>query len=88
MGDHSKTGIQSSFNTGTIVGVGANIFGEGIPPKFVPSFSWGGSSGLVTHRIEEALNTAKRVMARRNIPFTSEDDSILRKVFAFSEMYR
>ncbi len=88
MGDHSKSGIQSTFNTGTIVGVGANIFGSGIPPKFVPSFTWGGASGLVTHRIEEALNTAKHVMARRDIPFTEEDDSILRKVFAYSEVYR
>lgn len=88
MGDHSKTGIQSTFNTGTIVGVAANLFGDGLPPKFVPSFSWGGASGLVTHRIEEALSTAKRVLARRDIPFTEEDDKILRKVFAFSEIYR
>jgi UDP-N-acetylglucosamine diphosphorylase/glucosamine-1-phosphate N-acetyltransferase len=88
MGDHSKTGIQSTFNTGTIVGVAANLFGDGLPPKFVPSFSWGGASGLVTHRIEEAISTAKRVLARRDIPFTEEDDKILRKVFSFSEIYR
>ncbi len=88
MGDHSKTGIQSTFNTGTIVGVGANLFGDGLPPKFVPSFSWGGASGLVTHRIDEALSTAKIVMARRDIPFTEEDDSILRKVFELSAVYR
>lgn len=88
MGDHSKSGIQSTFNTGTIVGVGANLFGDGLPPKFVPSFSWGGASGLTTHRIDEALNTAKRVMARRDIAFSEEDDAILRKVFDLSEIHR
>ncbi len=88
MGDHSKAGIQSTFNTGTIVGVGANLFGDGLPPKFVPSFSWGGAAGLTTHRIDEALNTAKRVMARRDISFSAEDDAILRKVFELSEIHR
>jgi UDP-N-acetylglucosamine diphosphorylase/glucosamine-1-phosphate N-acetyltransferase len=88
MGDHSKAGIQSMFNTGTIVGVASNVFGEGFPPKFVPSFSWGGSSGFITHRLDEALATAQKVMARRDIEFSTEDENILRKVFELSVMYR
>ena len=76
------------FNTGTIVGVSSNIFGEGFPPKFVPSFTWGGASGLITHRLDEALSTASKVMARRDIEFTSIDENILRKVFELSVMYR
>lgn len=88
MGDHSKAGIQSMFNTGTIVGVASNVFGEGFPPKFVPSFSWGGASGFMTHRLDEALATARKVMARRDVEFSAEDENILRKVFELSVMYR
>ncbi len=88
MGDHSKAGIQTMFNTGTIVGVASNIFGEGFPPKFVPSFSWGGASGLVTHRLEDALSTASKVMARRDLDLSEADEQILTKVFELSVMYR
>jgi UDP-N-acetylglucosamine diphosphorylase/glucosamine-1-phosphate N-acetyltransferase len=88
MGDHSKAGIQSMFNTGTMVGVACNIFGEGFPPKFIPSFSWGGASGLVTHRIEEAMETATRVMARRDITFGETDEKIFRNVYNLSAVYR
>ena len=88
MGDHSKAGIQTMFNTGTIVGVASNIFGEGFPPKFIPSFSWGGASGLSTHRLDEAMLTAKRVMARRDIAFNGDDESILKKVFELSALYK
>ncbi|HEX5111393.1 MAG TPA: GlmU family protein [Saprospiraceae bacterium] len=88
MGDHSKAGIQTMFNTGTLVGVGCNIFGDGFPPKFIPSFSWGGAAGMVTHRIEEAMETAKRVMARRNISFDETDEKIFRNVYNLSAVYR
>ena len=88
MGDHSKAGIQTMFNTGTIVGVASNIFGDGFPPKFIPSFSWGGADGLITHRLDEAMATAKKVMARRDIEFSSDDELIMRKVFELSVMYR
>jgi UDP-N-acetylglucosamine diphosphorylase/glucosamine-1-phosphate N-acetyltransferase len=88
MGDHSKAGIQSMFNTGTMVGVACNIFGEGFPPKFIPSFSWGGASGLVPHRIEEAMETATRVMARRDIVFGETDEKIFRNVYNLSAVYR
>lgn len=76
------------FNTGTMVGVACNIFGEGFPPKFIPSFSWGGASGLVPHRIEEAMETATRVMARRDITFGETDEKIFRNVFNLSAVYR
>ena len=88
MGDHSKAGIQSMFNTGTMVGVACNIFGEGFPPKFIPSFSWGGASGLVPHRMEEAMETATRVMARRDITFGETDEKIFRNVYNLSAVYR
>ena len=86
MGDHSKCGINSMFNTGTIVGVAANIFGAGYPPKIVPSFSWGGASGLTAHRFEDALLTAQKVLARRNKTLSTAEEAILRHVFELSEM--
>ncbi len=88
MGDHSKAGIQTMFNTGTIVGVACNIFGDGFPPKFIPSFSWGGAAGLNSHRLNEAADTAKKVMARRNIDFTPVDEKIFRKIYDLSGQYR
>ena len=81
MGDHSKSGINTMFNTGTVVGVCANVFGAGFPPKHVPDFAWGADESVV-HDIERALSTAQRVMGRRNIPMTELDASILRHLFA------
>ncbi|MEO6132010.1 MAG: glucose-1-phosphate thymidylyltransferase, partial [Saprospiraceae bacterium] len=88
MGDHSKASIQTMFNTGTIVGVAANIFGEGFPPKVIPSFSWGGASGLVTHRLDDALETAKKVISRRNLSLTAPDEAILRHVYELTKTER
>ncbi len=88
MGDHSKAGIQTMFNTGTIVGVAANIFGEGYPPKFTPSFTWGGAAGLTTHRLEDALDTARKVVFRRDMELSKEEEDILRHVFELTKMYR
>lgn len=65
MGDHSKCGINTMFNTGTVVGVSANIYGGSFPEKFIPSFTWGGSEGLTSYRLERALETANRMMQRR-----------------------
>ena len=76
------------FNTGTIVGVAANIFGSGYPPKFIPSFSWGGASGFELHRLEDAIETARKVVARRDTSLTQEDEDVLRHVFELSELYR
>lgn len=76
MGDHSKTSINTMFNTGTIVGVNCNIFGAGMPPRFVPSFSWGGAEKLVAYRMDKIIEVAKLVMARRNVPFTPDDEQL------------
>jgi UDP-N-acetylglucosamine diphosphorylase/glucosamine-1-phosphate N-acetyltransferase len=88
MGDHSKAGINTMFNTGTVVGVASNIFGEGYPRNFIASFAWGGYSGFISHKFEKAIETAKIVTARRNIPFTQDDEAILRHIFEISEMER
>ncbi|GAB5519121.1 MAG: GlmU family protein [Rhodothermales bacterium] len=77
MGDHSKCGINSMFNTGTVVGVSCNLYGAGLPPRYVPSFSWGGSDGLVPYRLDKALRVAEAVMARRSRRLTPNDRAIL-----------
>jgi UDP-N-acetylglucosamine diphosphorylase/glucosamine-1-phosphate N-acetyltransferase len=88
MGDHSKCGINTMFNTGTVVGVSTNIFGAGFPRNFVPSFSWGGASGFSTYLTSKAFQTAKIVMARRNVDFTEDDAKILEHVFEETKKYR
>lgn len=88
MGDHSKCGINTMFNTGTVVGVSANIFGSGFPRNFVASFSWGGSSGFTTYLTKKAFEVAQVVMARRNIEFTDTDAAILEHVFEETKKYR
>jgi UDP-N-acetylglucosamine diphosphorylase/glucosamine-1-phosphate N-acetyltransferase len=88
MGDHSKCGINTMFNTGTVVGVGANIFGDGFPRNFIASFAWGGSSGFSTFQFPKFEETAKAVMGRRGIAFTSEDQAILQVIFDQSKAYR
>ena len=88
MGDHSKCGINTMFNTGTVVGVSANIFGAGFPRNFIPSFSWGGSGGTTTYKTEKAFEVAEIVMRRRGIEFSEEDKAILEKVFEDSKKYR
>jgi hypothetical protein len=86
MGDHSKSSINTMFNTGTVVGVAANIFGSGFPPKQVPGFSWGGADGFGAHDVERALATARRVMERRHVPLTVVDEAILRHLFARAQV--
>lgn len=88
MGDHSKSGISTMFNTGTVVDVCANIFGGGLTPKYVPSFSWGGATGFVTYKPEKALDTINKVMARRDADFSEDDKEILLNVFKLTEMAR
>lgn len=88
MGDHSKCGINTMFNTGTVVGVSANIFGSGFPRNFVPSFSWGGASGMTTYITKKAFETAKIVMSRRKVEFTNEDAAILEHIFEESKKWR
>ena len=88
MGDHSKCGINTMFNTGTVVGVSTNIFGSGFPRNFVPSFSWGGASGFTTYMTNKAFETAKIVMSRRHVAFTEEDAKILEHIFEETKKYR
>ncbi|MBS1533833.1 MAG: GlmU family protein [Bacteroidetes bacterium] len=88
MGDHSKCGINTMFNTGTVVGVSANIFGSGFPRNFVPSFSWGGASGFTTYLTSKAFQTAQIVMSRRHVDFTEQDAKILEHVFEATKKYR
>ena len=88
MGDHSKCGINTMFNTGTVVGVGANIFGSGFPRNFIPSFSWGGKSGFIIHKLEKFFSTAEKVMKRRSIPFTDIDKQVLLEVYNMTKRYR
>jgi UDP-N-acetylglucosamine diphosphorylase/glucosamine-1-phosphate N-acetyltransferase len=88
MGDHSKCGINTMFNTGTVVGVNANIFGSGFPRNFVPSFSWGGAHGLTTFTIPKAFDVAEKVMGRRNLILDNKDKAILIAVFKRTEKYR
>jgi len=88
MGDHSKCGINTMFNTGTVVGVSSNIFGSGFPRNFVPSFSWGGHGGFTTYLTSKAFEVAKVVMARRHIEFSEKDAAILLHVFEETKKYR
>lgn len=88
MGDHSKCGINTMFNTGTVVGVSANIFGSGFPRNFIPSFSWGGSGGFTTYKTDKAFEVAKVVMSRRNIEFSDIDAKILEHVFEETSVWR
>lgn len=88
LGDHTKVGINSMFNTGTVVGVAANIFGTGFPRNFVPSFAWGGASGFSTFRTSKAFEMMERVMARRKKDFTVQDRLILLRIFEDTAKYR
>tara|TARA_R110002074_G_scaffold40494_1_gene108359 strand:+ start:206 stop:1381 length:1176 start_codon:yes stop_codon:yes gene_type:complete len=81
MGDHSKCGINTMFNTGTVVGVSANIFGSGFPRNFVPSFSWGGASGFTVYQINKVFEVAEVVMKRRGLALSDQDKKILEHVF-------
>ncbi|TPD69692.1 GlmU family protein [Flavobacterium microcysteis] len=88
MGDHSKCGINTMFNTGTVVGVSTNIFGSGFPRNFVPSFSWGGAAGFTTYITKKAFETARIVMARRNVEFDEKEARILEHVFEQTKKWR
>ncbi len=88
MGDHSKCGINTMFNTGTVVGVSTNIFGSGFPRNFVPSFSWGGASGFTTYITKKAFETARIAMARRHVDFDEQEAKILEHVFEETKKWR
>ncbi|MGB0884901.1 MAG: GlmU family protein [Chitinophagales bacterium] len=81
MGDHTKCGINTMFNTGTVAGVFANIFGGNFPPKYIPSYSWGGADGFTTYHFEKAMEVAEAVMQRRNKKLNENQISILKHLF-------
>lgn len=88
MGDHSKSGINTMFNTGTVVGVFANIYGAGFPRTYIPSFAWGGASGFKTYQLEKTYETAALVMQRRQKEFDEVEQKILQHVFQLTQAYR
>lgn len=88
MGDHSKCGINTMFNTGTVVGVSSNIFGAGFPRNFVPDFSWGGAQGYEVYNLNKVFETAEKVYERRNSAFDTTEKSILENVFELTKQYR
>lgn len=88
MGDHAKCGINTMFNTGTVVGVGAQVFGAGFMRNFIPSFSWGSTSGFSMHNLDKSIEIAKRVYARRGMNFDRIDESIMRHVYEQTLSYR
>ncbi|MDZ4844603.1 MAG: GlmU family protein [Chitinophagales bacterium] len=88
MGDHSRCGINTMFNTGTVAGFSANIFGAGFPRNFIPSFSWGGAHGFSTYSLQKAMETAERVMQRRGLKLDATEKEIWKSIFEETEKYR
>ena len=88
MGDHSKCGINTMFNTGTVVGVSCNVYGGEFPPAYIPSFSWGGAGGLKTYAFDKAIDTAKRMKARRGETVLPAEEAVLRHIFEESAAAR
>jgi len=88
MGDHSKCSINTMFNTGTVIDVSANVFGQGFPRNYIPSFSWGGSEGVTTYMLDKALETASRVLERRNMVLDDVEKEILKSIFILTASTR
>lgn len=88
MGDHSKTGINTMLNTGTVIGVGCNVYGAGFPRTFIPSFVWGGAEGRMVHKLNKFFETAEVVMNRRGIDLSDTDKVMLSHIFDETEKYR
>jgi hypothetical protein len=88
MGDHGKCGINTMFNTGTVTGVCANIFGEGYPKKFIPSFTWGGANKSDTYNLEKAFEAIGKGMERRNKSLDDVEKNILKEIFVQTTEFR
>ena len=89
MADHAKCAINTMFNTGTVVGISANVFGAGFPRNFVPDFSWGGAQGFETYSLKKMFATAEKVFARRDHRnFDENEQHILKKAFELTEEFR
>jgi UDP-N-acetylglucosamine diphosphorylase/glucosamine-1-phosphate N-acetyltransferase len=81
LGDHTKCGINTMFNTGSVAGVGVNVFGGNFPPKFIPDFSWGGSDGFTVYNFEKAVESVKKVYQRRNKTLSQAEYAVLQHIF-------
>jgi len=88
MGDHSKCGINTMFNTGTVIGVSANIFGGNFPRNFIPSFSWGGSGGFSVYKMDKVNEVVKAVLKRKHLDYDEREQKILQHVFELTQTYR
>ncbi|ETZ21079.1 putative sugar nucleotidyl transferase [Pedobacter sp. V48] len=88
MADHAKCGINTMFNTGTVAGVSANIFGPGFPRNFIPDFAWGGAQGFDVYSLNKMFETAAKVYERRNLEFNKIEQDILTQVFEDTKTYR
>lgn len=88
MADHAKCGINTMFNTGTIVGVSANVFGAGFPRNFIPDFAWGGAQGFEVYNLNKVFETAEKVFERRNRVFDDNEKEILTEIFNQTEKFR
>jgi len=88
MGDHAKCGINTMFNTGTVAGVSANVFGGGYPSNFIPDFAWGGPQGFEIYKLNKMFETTKKVFERRNIDFNQVEKDILTAIFELTSIYR
>lgn len=88
MGDHSKSSINTMFNTGTVVGVNANIFQGGFPPRFIPSFTWGTGKDASEYDLEKSFEVARAVYARRDVDFNSKEEAIMRHIFEETSIFR
>ena len=88
MADHSKAGINTMFNTATVVGVGVNIHGSGFPRNFIASFSEGGPSGFTDLPMEKFFDIAKRMMARRGRSLSEADNRIFHAIRELAENYK
>ena len=84
MADHAKCGINTMFNTGTVVGVSANVFGPGFPRNFIPDFAWGGAQGFETYATNKAIEVATKVFERRSMLFDEMEKEIFLKIFELS----
>lgn len=85
MGDHSKSAINTMFNTGSLIGFSCNIFGSGFPDKYVPSFTWGGADSSSDYDLQKAVETAKIVLSRRKINFESEEENLFKRIFELTQ---
>jgi UDP-N-acetylglucosamine diphosphorylase / glucose-1-phosphate thymidylyltransferase / UDP-N-acetylgalactosamine diphosphorylase / glucosamine-1-phosphate N-acetyltransferase / galactosamine-1-phosphate N-acetyltransferase len=88
IGDHSKTAINTMFNTGSVIGYSCNIYGSGFPDKYVPSFTWGGTESSIDYDLQKAIDTAKIVLSRRKITFASEEEKLFKEIFELTKSDR